>query len=55
MINSLASTAFLRSPAMRKIINNPENFVDEMMDGIAAAYGDKVTFLNGDRRILISA
>ena len=39
---------------MRKIINKPENFVDEMMDGIIAAYGGKVKFLNGDRRILLS-
>ena len=40
---------------MRKIINKPENFVDEMMDGIVAAYGDRVKFYKGDRRILISA
>jgi len=40
---------------MRKIINKPENFVDEMLDGIVAAYGDKVKFLNGDRRIVLSA
>jgi dihydroxyacetone kinase-like protein len=40
---------------MKKIINRPENFVDEMMDGIIAAYGDRVKFLNGDRRILLSA
>lgn len=40
---------------MRKIINKPENFVDEMMEGIIAAYGDRVKFLNGDKRILLSA
>jgi dihydroxyacetone kinase-like protein len=40
---------------MKKIINKPEDFVDEMMDGIIAAYGDRVKFLNGDRRILLSA
>ena len=40
---------------MRKIINKPENFVDEMMGGIIAAYGDRVKFLNGDCRILLSA
>ena len=39
---------------MRKIINKPENFVDETMDGIIAAYGDRVKLLNGDRRILLS-
>ena len=40
---------------MKKIINKPENFVDEMMDGIIAAYGDRIKLLNGDRRILLSA
>jgi len=39
---------------MRKIINNPSNFVDEMMEGIILAYGDKVKLLNGDRRILLA-
>ncbi len=39
---------------MKKIINKPEKFVDEMMEGIIAAYGDKVKFLNGDHRILLS-
>ena len=39
---------------MRKIINNPENFVDEMMDGIVRAHGNKVKFLNDDPRMLIS-
>jgi dihydroxyacetone kinase-like protein len=40
---------------MKKIINKPEDFVDEMMDGIIAAYGDRIKLLNGDRRILLSA
>jgi dihydroxyacetone kinase-like protein len=40
---------------MRKIINKPENFVDETMDGIIAAYGDKLKLLNNDRRIILSA
>ncbi|MDD2294731.1 MAG: dihydroxyacetone kinase subunit DhaK [Eubacteriales bacterium] len=39
---------------MKKIMNLPENFVDETMEGIVLAYGEKVGFLNGDRRILIS-
>ncbi|MDW7671593.1 MAG: dihydroxyacetone kinase subunit DhaK [Bacillota bacterium] len=38
---------------MKKIINQPENFVDETMQGILYAYGDRVTFLNDDKRILI--
>ena len=29
---------------MKKIINNPENFVDETMEGIVLAYGDAKTF-----------
>jgi dihydroxyacetone kinase-like protein len=40
---------------MRKIINKPENFVDEMVDGIIAAYGDRLKLLKGDRRIILSA
>ena len=39
---------------MKKIINNPENFVDETMEGIVLAYGDKVNFLNGDKRVLLT-
>jgi dihydroxyacetone kinase-like protein len=39
---------------MRKIINGPENFVDEMVDGIIAAYEGKLKLLNGDRRIILS-
>lgn len=39
---------------MNKIINKPENFVDEMMEGIIAAYGDHVKLLNGDSRVLLS-
>ena len=40
---------------MKKIINDPANFVDETMEGIVAAYGDRVQFLDGDRRVLVSA
>ena len=40
---------------MKKIINAPANFVDETMEGIVAAYGDRVRFLEGDRRVLVSA
>lgn len=39
---------------MKKIINKPENFVDETMEGIIYAYGNKVKLLNGDKRILLS-
>jgi dihydroxyacetone kinase-like protein len=40
---------------MRKIINRPEDFVDEMAEGIIAAYGDRLRLLKGDRRIILSA
>lgn len=39
---------------MKKIINTPTLFVDEMMEGIALAYPGKVKFCNGDSRILLS-
>lgn len=39
---------------MRKIINNPENFVDETMEGIILAYGDRLKLLNGDRRVVLT-
>jgi len=38
---------------MRKIINNPDNFVDEVVEGIICAYGDRLKTLNGDTRIIL--
>lgn len=40
---------------MKKIINNPENFVDDTMKGVMKAYKGKLTLLNGDPRIVLSA
>ncbi len=40
---------------MKKILNDPGQFVNETMEGIVAAYGDKVKLLDGDPRILVSA
>ncbi|MFA6785060.1 MAG: dihydroxyacetone kinase subunit DhaK [Sphaerochaeta sp.] len=40
---------------MKKIMNEPQNFVDEVMVGIESAYGDRVRLLDGDKRILVSA
>jgi len=40
---------------MKKIMNEPQNFVDEVMTGIELAYGDRVRLLDGDKRILVSA
>ncbi|MCL2618192.1 MAG: dihydroxyacetone kinase subunit DhaK [Defluviitaleaceae bacterium] len=39
---------------MRKILNTPEGFVDDTMEGIIRAYGDRVQLLDGDKRVLIS-
>lgn len=39
---------------MRKLINEPDDFVKETLEGIIYAYGDKVRMLDGDDRILVS-
>lgn len=39
---------------MKKILNDPRSFVDEVMDGILAAYGDRLEGYNGDPRVLVS-
>lgn len=39
---------------MKKLINAPENFVDEMLQGIYAAHPDKVTYVNSDLRCLVT-
>ena len=39
---------------MKKIINDPENFEREMLEGICAAYGDKVGLLEDDPKVLVS-
>lgn len=39
---------------MRKIINSADTFVQDTMEGIIAAYGDKVKLLNNDFRVLLS-
>jgi dihydroxyacetone kinase-like protein len=38
---------------MRKIINNPDNFVDEVVEGIIYAYGDTLKTLDGDKKIIL--
>lgn len=38
---------------MKKIINNPELFVDEMLQGIYAAHPDSLTFVAEDLRCLV--
>ncbi len=40
---------------MKKIINRPEDYVTEMLEGIYAAHPDMVTYAGGDVHCLISA
>ena len=40
---------------MKKIINAPENYVDDMLKGIYAAHGDKVKYAEGDLRCYCTA
>jgi dihydroxyacetone kinase-like protein len=40
---------------MKKLINDPKNFVDEMLGGIYAAHPGKVTYTAGDPRCLVRA
>lgn len=39
---------------MKKILNTADTFVRDTMEGIRAAYGDRVDFLDGDYRVLVS-
>lgn len=38
---------------MRKIINSPENFVDEMIEGLILAHPDKLRLASNDTRVLV--
>lgn len=38
---------------MKKLMNQPENFVDEMLEGIYSAHADKLTYVNNDLRCLV--
>jgi dihydroxyacetone kinase len=37
---------------MKKLINKPDDFVDEVVDGILAAHGDELRAVTEDRRVL---
>ena len=39
---------------MKKIINTPENYVNEMLEGLYQAHDDQVTYVNDDLRCLIT-
>lgn len=40
---------------MKKLINAPENFINEMLEGIYAAHPDQVTYTGDDLRCLVTA
>jgi len=40
---------------MKKFLNKPERFVDEMIEGILAAHPDKLTIADNDLRCVIRA
>ena len=40
---------------MKKFINKPEKFVDEMLEGIMAAHPSKLKYVNDDLRCVVSA
>ena len=40
---------------MKKFLNHPEHFVDEMLDGIYSAHPRQLRFVGDDRRCLVSA
>lgn len=39
---------------MQRLLNKPENYVDEMLEGLYAASPDKITYVNDDKRCLVS-
>lgn len=39
---------------MKKIINNPENYVNEMLEGLYTAHSDLITYANDDLRCLVT-
>lgn len=38
---------------MKKFINHPDNFVDESLEGIVMAHGDKIGLLETDNRVIV--
>lgn len=39
---------------MKKIINSPENYLQEMLEGIYIAHKDQISYVNDDRQCLVS-
>lgn len=39
---------------MQRILNKPENYVDEMLEGVYAAHPDMVKYIDGDKRCYVT-
>ncbi len=39
---------------MQRLLNDPKNYVDEMLEGLYAASPNQVTFVDGDKRCLVT-
>jgi dihydroxyacetone kinase DhaK subunit (EC 2.7.1.121) len=39
---------------MKKIINQPDNYIKEMLEGIYIAHKDDLTCVDGDLQVLVS-
>ena len=40
---------------MRKLINQPDRFVDETLEGLTMAHEDQLALLESDRRVVVRA
>jgi phosphoenolpyruvate---glycerone phosphotransferase subunit DhaK len=40
---------------MKKFLNEPKHFVDEMLEGILLAHPDQLSFAAGDHRCIVRA
>ena len=39
---------------MKKIINDPENYLCEMLEGIYVAHKNQITYINNDKQCLVT-
>ena len=41
--------------SLKKLINSPENYVDETLEGLVLAYGDRLRFAERNYRVILRA
>lgn len=41
--------------SLKKLINSPENYVDETLEGLVLAYGDRLRFAETNKRVILRA